>query len=286
MARKSISGAEDTSVASTATAAAATTPAVKGRKSISSETPATPTSMKKASDPSGDAAPTSGLIIPPAAKAVFAQQAGALKTLPVGLDQFELPKTSVVKLAKSEIPDNVQLRKEVVTALVKASTVFISYLTAASHDTALSNGLKTISGQNVLDAVRDLDLGVEVRAELKKELDAFRALTKEKRQSKAGSKKTADDGDTNSAAAPIDAGDDDDDDADASRFTTATGADQDEEEDDIDVEQEHGEETMLDDAVDEREDENDAEAGDESVLSVRSRTNGTAHAPEQSMEED
>lgn len=217
---------------------------------------------------------------------MIAQQAGALKTLSVGLDQLELPKTSVVKLAKSEIPDNVQLRKEVTTALLKASTVFISYLTAASHDTAISNGLKTISGQNVLDAVRDLDLGVDVRLELKKELDAFRALTVEKRQSKAGGRKSAAaaDGDDESASAPIDAVEDDNDDPDASRFTTATGAEQDE--GDVDV----GRDQEAEAALDGYDDDEDAEGGNESVLSVRSRVNGStsqsASTGEQLMEED
>lgn len=278
MARKSISGAADTSVASVGS-----TPAGKGRKSIS-ETPATPSSSKKPSEPV-DIAPASGLVIPPAAQAVFAQQAGALKALAVGLDQLELPKTSVVKLAKSEIPDNVQLRKEVTAALLKASTVFISYLTAASHDTAISNGLKTISGQNVLDAVRDLDLGIDVRLELKKELDAFRALTKEKRQSKAGGKKAVADEDE-SLVVPLENGDDDDDDADASRFTTATGADQDEADADVDVGQDQEEEV----ASDGDDDEEGADGGDESVLSVRSRANGSTslatHAGEQLMETD
>jgi len=51
-------------------------------------------------------------------------------TFGLGLDQFELPKAPVIKLARGEVPDSVQLRKEFVTALVKSSSVFISYLGA------------------------------------------------------------------------------------------------------------------------------------------------------------
>ncbi|KJA13348.1 hypothetical protein HYPSUDRAFT_209617 [Hypholoma sublateritium FD-334 SS-4] len=46
-----------------------------------------------------------------------------------GLENFEPPKSDVVKIAKSAIPDNVMLQ-ETVLSLVKGSTVFINYLPA------------------------------------------------------------------------------------------------------------------------------------------------------------
>ena len=49
-------------------------------------------------------------------------------TFGMGLDQFELPKASIQKLAKSELPDSIQLRKDSLAALVKSSSVFVSYL--------------------------------------------------------------------------------------------------------------------------------------------------------------
>lgn len=61
-----------------------------------------------------------------------------------GIENFELPKSLVTKIAKSavssriyfltvfsnvsQIPDNVKLQKETVLSLVKGSTVFINYL--------------------------------------------------------------------------------------------------------------------------------------------------------------
>jgi hypothetical protein len=45
-----------------------------------------------------------------------------------GIENFELPKSVVTKIAKSALPDNAKLQKDSVTALVKGSTVFINYL--------------------------------------------------------------------------------------------------------------------------------------------------------------
>lgn len=45
-----------------------------------------------------------------------------------GIENFELPKSVVTKIAKSALPDNAKLQKETVLALVKGSTVFINYL--------------------------------------------------------------------------------------------------------------------------------------------------------------
>jgi len=44
------------------------------------------------------------------------------------IDQFELPKSLVTRIAKSALPDNAKLQKDTVLALVKSSTVFINYL--------------------------------------------------------------------------------------------------------------------------------------------------------------
>jgi DNA polymerase epsilon subunit 3 len=45
-----------------------------------------------------------------------------------GIENFELPKSIVTKIAKSALPENAKLQKDTVTALVRGSTVFINYL--------------------------------------------------------------------------------------------------------------------------------------------------------------
>ncbi|PWZ00221.1 histone-fold-containing protein [Testicularia cyperi] len=254
-------------------AASGSSTPVKARKSIPGGDGAPASATKKTGGSGANDEATNGLVLAAETKAVLAQQTGALKSLAGGIDQYELPKTSVVKLAKSEIPDSVQLRKEVTSALVKASTVFISYLTAASHDLASSKGLKTISGQNVLDSIKDLDLGDEFRAQLKKELEAYRTVAKAKR---AAAKKPKDPSTAAAAAASAGAGagagaagqqpapeleDDIDGDADISRFTA--GADDEDDEEEEEEENEHEEQAEDAAADDNDDDDNDDEEEEE-----------------------
>ncbi|GAA5843619.1 hypothetical protein JCM11251_007133 [Rhodosporidiobolus azoricus] len=94
----------------------------------------------------------------------------------LGLAAYELQKSVVARLSKSALPDNVKLQKEVPLALVKGSTVFISYLAALAHDTATERNHKTINATHVLDAAKQLgwDDGDELHKALKKELAAYR----------------------------------------------------------------------------------------------------------------
>ncbi|WFD30466.1 DNA-directed DNA polymerase [Malassezia sp. CBS 17886] len=91
-------------------------------------------------------------------------------TFGLGLDQYELPKASVTKIARSEMPESMQLRKDTVTALVKSSSVFVSYL--------IAQGNKTISAAHVLSALRELEFPASMRRELREQLDAFRDIQK------------------------------------------------------------------------------------------------------------
>ncbi|KAG9312387.1 histone-fold-containing protein [Chiua virens] len=76
-----------------------------------------------------------------------------------GIENFELPKTLVTKIAKSAIPENAKLQKETVLSLVKGSTVFINYLAATAHDVALSKQHKSISASDVLKALEMIEFG-------------------------------------------------------------------------------------------------------------------------------
>lgn len=91
---------------------------------------------------------------------------------PDGIDQYDLAKTQVTKVAKSAISDDhggVQLRKEVVLGLIKASTVFISYLSAAALEKTQEAGNKTMSAQHVLAAFKEMDFPPQYYAQLRRE---------------------------------------------------------------------------------------------------------------------
>ncbi|GAA5873865.1 hypothetical protein JCM8547_008624 [Rhodosporidiobolus lusitaniae] len=103
-----------------------------------------------------------------------------------GIEAYELQKSVVARLCKTALPPDVKLQKEVPTALVKGSTVFISYLAALAHDTAQERNHKTINATHVLDSVKQLgwDDGDELHRVLKKELAAFRAANEARKQGK------------------------------------------------------------------------------------------------------
>ncbi|KAL1747979.1 hypothetical protein HDZ31DRAFT_71848 [Schizophyllum fasciatum] len=79
-----------------------------------------------------------------------------------GIENFELPKSVVTKIAKSALPDNIKLQKETVLSLVKGSTVFINYL---AH--------KSVSASDVLKALEVLEFG-DLVAPLTAELNVYR----------------------------------------------------------------------------------------------------------------
>ncbi|WOO76696.1 DNA polymerase epsilon subunit 3 [Vanrija pseudolonga] len=89
---------------------------------------------------------------------------------------LELPKTSLTKLAKGSIPDNVKMQQDVVHALMRSSTLFISYLTATAHDQALSRSGKSVTASDVLKAITELDFGPAdaLVPLLEQELQAYR----------------------------------------------------------------------------------------------------------------
>lgn len=94
-----------------------------------------------------------------------------------GIENFELPKSLVTRIAKSAIPDNAKLQKETVLSLVKGSTVFINYLAATAHDVALSKQHKSISASDVLKALEMIEFG-DLVDKLQEELQIYRDNTK------------------------------------------------------------------------------------------------------------
>ncbi|TEB23973.1 hypothetical protein FA13DRAFT_1739614 [Coprinellus micaceus] len=114
-----------------------------------------------------------------------------------GIENFELPKSVVMKIAKSALPDEARLTKETVLALVKGSTVFINYIGVA-HDIAISKQHKTISAADVLKALDLIDFG-DVIAALEAEVKVF------KQTGGASSRKSAKESSSTGAAAGMSA---------------------------------------------------------------------------------
>ncbi|CCA77741.1 hypothetical protein PIIN_02963 [Serendipita indica DSM 11827] len=101
------------------------------------------------------------------------QQDGVLE----GIDHYQLPQSTVTKIAKSALPPNAKLQKDSVLALVKGSTVFINYIAAAAQEVAFAHGRKTIMSSDVLQALELTEFGDMVPS-LNKELEEYRARLK------------------------------------------------------------------------------------------------------------
>ncbi|TFK38558.1 histone-fold-containing protein [Crucibulum laeve] len=102
-----------------------------------------------------------------------------------GIENFELPKSIVTKIAKSSIPDNAKLQKDTVLSLMKGSTVFINYLGIA-HDVAQSKQHKSISASDVLKALEMIEFG-DLVDKLQAELVVYRDLSKSDKGKKSAS---------------------------------------------------------------------------------------------------
>jgi histone H3/H4 len=71
------------------------------------------------------------------------------------IDDFDLPRTVINRIAKNSFPDGTALAKETRLALTKSATVFINYITAAAGDAAKSQNKKTISVDHIYKALED-----------------------------------------------------------------------------------------------------------------------------------
>ncbi|KAI0248976.1 hypothetical protein BJV78DRAFT_731264 [Lactifluus subvellereus] len=86
-----------------------------------------------------------------------------------GIENFELPRALVTRIARSAVPENAKLQKDTVLSLVKGATVFINYLAATAHEVSTSKQHKSISASDVfkaLELIEFADLIPPLQAEL------------------------------------------------------------------------------------------------------------------------
>lgn len=93
--------------------------------------------------------------------------------------------TCVTRLMKDALPSDVSVTKEARSALTRAASVFILYLTTTASGNAASKKLKTLQAQHILEALEEIEFEDFV-GPLKEFLDHYRSTQKEKRDSKGG----------------------------------------------------------------------------------------------------
>ncbi|XP_026476562.1 DNA polymerase epsilon subunit 3-like [Ctenocephalides felis] len=126
------------------------------------------------------------------------------------LEDLNLPNAAILRLIKEALPEGVNVGKDARTALGKAASVFVLYLTAAATNISKKKNKKTLGGSDVLEALVSIEFDNFVEP-LKESLEAFRNQQKEKKetQAKRKSETPKDSEDKDEAEAEAVASDDD-----------------------------------------------------------------------------
>ncbi|KAJ5860378.1 uncharacterized protein N7529_007688 [Penicillium soppii] len=142
------------------------------RKSTSSVTPADPDdSLLQQSSPA-----------PQPDKPVYAteQQLKARAEAGASIEDYLLPRSLTLRLAKSVLPPQTTVQKDALLAMQKAATVFVSYLSSQANDGTLK---RTIAPADVFNALSELELD-SFRGRLEQELEAYTEIKAGKRKPK------------------------------------------------------------------------------------------------------
>ncbi|KAL7788668.1 histone-fold-containing protein [Trichoderma ceciliae] len=75
----------------------------------------------------------------------------------VTIEDLNLPKSIITRLAKGILPPNTQIQGNAILALSKSATVFISYLASHANENTVAAGKKTISPADVFKALDDTE---------------------------------------------------------------------------------------------------------------------------------
>mmetsp|Transcript_16223 Transcript_16223/g.23691 ORF Transcript_16223/g.23691 Transcript_16223/m.23691 type:complete len:226 (-) Transcript_16223:102-779(-) len=73
--------------------------------------------------------------------------------------EFEPPLACVRRMLKNTLPTNTNVGKDACSAFSRACGIFIVYLTACANDFARENKRQTITANDILSAVKEIDFG-------------------------------------------------------------------------------------------------------------------------------
>ncbi|XP_077286265.1 DNA polymerase epsilon subunit 3-like [Arctopsyche grandis] len=118
------------------------------------------------------------------------------------LEDLNLPLTVVSRIIKDALPAGVSVTKEARIGLAKVASVFVLYVTSASTNVAKKAGRRTLVGQDVLDAMEDIEFEKFVE-HLRDCLETYKVSVKHKKDQVAAKKKD-DDNQTESLTESLD----------------------------------------------------------------------------------
>ncbi|KAL6706451.1 hypothetical protein ACN47E_005390 [Coniothyrium glycines] len=98
----------------------------------------------------------------------------------LSVEDLNLPKSIVQRLAKGVLPPNTQIQKDALLAMSKSATVFVNYLTSCAAEHAQRSGKKTVMPQDVFAAMTELEFA-HMLPRLEAEVTKFTSIQADKR---------------------------------------------------------------------------------------------------------
>ncbi|EMR08014.1 hypothetical protein PNEG_03456 [Pneumocystis murina B123] len=102
------------------------------------------------------------------------------KSVTVSIDDLNLPRSVVLRLAKKVLPEHTSIQKDAITALIRGSSVFINYLSAAAFDLSKLSSRKVILPSDVLKAMENIEFSSFI-PRMTEELELYEEILKEKK---------------------------------------------------------------------------------------------------------
>ncbi|XP_014247010.1 DNA polymerase epsilon subunit 3 [Cimex lectularius] len=96
------------------------------------------------------------------------------------VEDLNLPNSVVTRIIKDCVPAGVNVSKEARTAIARAASVFVLYLTSASNNVSMQSNRKTISANDVFKALEETEFDMFIQP-LKDSLEAFKKSQLEKK---------------------------------------------------------------------------------------------------------
>ncbi|KAG5518021.1 hypothetical protein PMAC_003205 [Pneumocystis sp. 'macacae'] len=102
------------------------------------------------------------------------------KNTTISIDDLNLPRSVVLKLAKKVLPEHTNIQKDAITALMRGSSVFINYLSSAAFELSKLSARKVILPSDVLKAMENIEFSSFI-PRMTEELELYETIIKEKK---------------------------------------------------------------------------------------------------------
>ncbi|XP_068151353.1 DNA polymerase epsilon subunit 3 [Drosophila tropicalis] len=103
------------------------------------------------------------------------------------IEDLNLPNAVITRLIKDALPDGASVSKEARASIARAASVFAIFVTSTSTALAHKQNHKTITAKDILETLSKLDFESFIPS-LSQDLEAYRKMVKDKKESKASKK--------------------------------------------------------------------------------------------------